>query len=793
MEETNVNDAAANPLDQIDFGKIFRVLKKSIIWVIFIMLFTNTLTFLYIRYTKPIYQSSSIIKIEIESEASALGLANPSLTVGGGVGLSGEIELLKSKLFFGRVTDVINYDVSYHYYGRYLTDERYRNSPFVVKYREIPDSFYDKAIDIQIIDNDTYEIAVGNGDRKKLQRNKFYEFVDLNGFKFSIDKTKYFQEKSSIGKYYFVLNSRDKVIDYLKSNVTVAPENFKANTVRISLEDFNVQKANDFVNAIDTLYLSYIKETKNKTVAQKIDFLDKQIDITNDKLEGYESYFERFTIKNRTINLQNDISQAINLLDVLDSQRVDKRFKLDNIRQIEKQLSNSNLDVINPLVAQGLPSLIENKIQEYAALTSERKQKLESYNESTLVITQLDYKIKDVRDGAKSLISEYKEILQDQLRIVDKQKRAINNDFNELPGRSTEYNKNQRVYSLQETFLLSLRQRKIELQIAIAGTVNKSVILASASTPVTPIHPKKFFVYAGGLIAGIFLSLLFVGIRYFMQNTITSLKELEGLTKVPVLGAVPVYKKQKISVSKMVIDENPKSAISESFRSIRTNMDFLNADNNNKLITITSTVSGEGKTFVGVNLAAIIAISGKRVCVVDLDMRKPKVNLAFEDEFIDEKGVSTVLIGRYEIEECIRPTRLESLSYIAAGPTPPNPSELLLSKRFDEMVANLQESFDIIVFDTPPVGLVTDGVLVMKRSDLQIYVTRADYSKREYVKTLNNLVALNKFSNLTVVLNSLASAGSSSYGYSYGYGYGYYEEDAEESPKDKLKSIFKIF
>ncbi|MGB3465788.1 MAG: polysaccharide biosynthesis tyrosine autokinase, partial [Cyclobacteriaceae bacterium] len=500
--------------------------------------------------------------------------------------------------------------------------------------------------------------------------------------------------------------------------------------------------------------------------------------------------FEEFTIKNRTISLENDMGQAIEYLEALDSQRVSYEVEIDNIETLEKQLLSNNLDIITPFKAISLPDPIKDLVTEYTTLVAERKVLLESYNEVTLVIAQLDYKIKDIREQAKELISEYKGILNKSLLIVDEQKRRINNNFNQLPSRGTEYNKNQRVYGIQEELYLSLRQSKTELEIARAGTVNKSVILSNASFPTKPVHPKHLIIYGIGIVAGIVFSLFFVIVRYLLHDTLSTVKEVEQLINVPILGSIPVYKKGKEEISRMIVDKNPKSSISESFRSIRTNMDFLNSDNSNRLITITSTVGGEGKTFVGVNLAAIIALSGQKVCVVDLDMRKPKVNFAFEDDFNDEKGISTVLIGRYNVTECLKNTRIENLQYLSAGPTPPNPSELLMSNKFDEMVTELKTIYDVIIFDTPPVGLVTDGVLVMKKSDLQIYVIRSDYSKRNYLRTLNDLVGLNKLNNLTVILNSLNNkAGVGGYGYGYGGGYGYYEDETSEN---KFKSKFKF-
>lgn len=781
----NENDALGN----IDLGKIWRILKKSFIWIILIMLLTNALAFMYLRYNKPVYESSSLLKLEIDSDASVLGFSNPELN-NNISGLSGEIELLKSKLFLRRVASTIKYDISYYFYGRYLTDERYKNSPFAVELSNQDSNLKDKVIDLEVIDDQNFQIEIKNRDGKKVSLHTFGQPFSIFNESITIRKTDHFTSNNSKGKYYFIVNSEDRVVNYLQKNVSVAPENFNAKTVKISLRDFNRQKAHDFINAIDTLYLSYTKETKNLAISQKIKFLDQQIEQTNNTLEEFESYFEDFTIENRTISLEKDMGQSIKYLKALDSQKIDYQLKLRNIINIEEQLDNDNLEIITPFVAITMPGPIKELVTQYSSLMTERKLKLNSYNETTLVINQLDDRIRDIRSQSKSLISEYKNILNESLETVDKQKNRLTAIFTSLPSRGTEFKKNKRVYSLQEEIFLSLQQSKTELEIARAGTVNKSIILENASLPTNPVHPKHLMIYAVGFISGIVFSLIFVAVRYLLHNTISTIKEVEQLVNVPILGTIPLYKKGKDQVSKMVVDQNPKSAISESFRSIRTNMDFLNADNANRLITITSTVSGEGKTFVGVNLASIIALSGKKVCIVDLDMRKPKVNFAFEDEFFDDKGVSTILINRHHYSECIRDTRLENLQYISAGPTPPNPSELLLSDKFNELISTLKEVYDVIIFDTPPVGLVTDGVLVMKKSDLQIYVIRSDYSRRNYIKTLRDLVGLNKFNNLTVVLNSLNSNKNNGYGYGYGQGYGYYEDDQSTG---RLKSAFKIF
>ncbi len=786
-------DSGNDLFSSLDLGKVKLILKKSIIWVALILILTNSLAYLYLRYTKPIYESESIIKLEVESEAAILGISNPALGTNIS-GLSGEIELLKSKLFFTRVSNVINYNVAYYYYGRYLTDERYNNSPFEVSFKVLDPSVYDKPIDLEIIDSESYILTYQYAGRENKAQYKFGDAISSGPFNLLIDKTEYYDKDSGPGRYYFVLNSQQSVINYLKSNVSVTPENFNAKTIKISLRDHNKYKARDFIMAIDTLYLFYTKEATNQALNQKIEFLEKLIDQTNDRLEGFEDYFENFTIENRTTSLQNDLNKTISLLESLDSQRFHLKTNLSNIQLIENQLNSEGIPLFNPFVAREMPTVIYSAIEEYSKIIGERELKLSSYNENTLVIQRLDQKLEEIERNLVELVDEYRQVTRENISELDARKARLEGSFVELPSMGTEYNKNKRVYALQEDFLLSLRQSKMELEITEAGTVNKSVILASASLPISPIHPKNLLIHSVGFIMGLMLSLLLVVGKFLLNNRITSLKELDSIVSVPVLGGIPAYQKGKLPHAKLIIDENPKSSVSESLRAIRTNMEFLNGSGQNHVIAVTSTVSGEGKTFVGVNLAGIMAFSKQKVCVVDLDMRKPKIGLAFgqngSEKEKEEIGVSTILINKYDYKEGIRKTNLPTLDYIPAGPIPPNPSELLLSKGFENLVNNLKKDYDIVVLDTPPVGLVTDGILAMKSADLQIYVLRSDYSKREYVNTLNDLKKLNKFKNLTVIFNSLGDGMGYGYGYGKGYSDGYYED---LKPQNKFHSLIKFF
>ncbi|SMD35277.1 capsular exopolysaccharide family [Reichenbachiella faecimaris] len=757
------NDGA---FENFDFEKFRQVFASGWPWVLGILITTMSLSFLYMRYTKPIYSAESILKLDIKNDANLLGLQNPlEQDI---KGIAGEIEILRSRLFFSKVVDAIGMGISYYHPGRsHLVDERYGNSPFEVQYDLTNSALLDKRFDIEILNETDFYISSEYLGGRIGEKQQFGNPIVTKDFSFTLEKTNFFDDQKNLIDFYFVLNSKESLINYLESHVTVEPINFNANTIKISLSDFNQTKARNLLQAIDTIYLAFTKNAKNQAVEQKIRFLETQMAKTSKELVEYEDYFEKFTIKNRTTDLSSDLTKTIALLNELDSQRYNLREHLAEVDLVGENFRNGQQVSIFKM-----PTRITELVNSYNDLVNDRALKLNSYNENTQVIKRLDQQIEIAKNSANSRLLAYKNNLAQDLADLNKKRTILENNFVELPSMGTSYNKNRRLYTLQEEFYFSLIQSKIELEIARAGTVTNFVILSPASVANTPIHPKSLLIYGLGLVVGLMISILFVAIQFLLHDKITSQKELEKIMHAPILGLIPNYKQEKLANSKLIVTNNPKSSISESLRSIRTNMEFMATNGKNQLVSVTSTVSGEGKTFIAVNLGAVFAYAGQKVVIVDLDMRKPKVHIAFESEKV-QKGMSTILIGKEKVEDCIQESELENLHFISAGPMPPNPSELLLSPRFDEFLEKLKKKYDVIFLDSPPVGLVTDGILVMKKADLPIYVVRADYSKRSYLKSVHSLISNNKFEHLSVILNGVKS-GKGSYG--YGYGYGYYED-----------------
>ena len=383
-----------------------------------------------------------------------------------------------------------------------------------------------------------------------------------------------------------------------------------------------------------------------------------------------------------------------------------------------------------------IPEQLKINIDELNQLIIDNQLLLSSYKENTQAYRIKKQRINYLKGEITNMMEVFRKNYNDELNSLYTRKLELLKNFESLPSKGTEFNKYKRAFDLEEQVYLSLQQKKTEFEIAEAGTKPDFVILSSASLPHEPIYPNTLLVYAIGAVAGFVLSLLFIGVKYLLHNKITSQVELEKISLAPILGAIPYYKDADLHLSNLVIDKNPKSGITEAFRSIRTNMEFMRPNQKNRVISVSSTISSEGKTFISINLGAIIAMSNLRVIIVDIDLRNPNIHHAFDEENTT-RGVSTILINKNAIADCIRKTELDNLDFLAAGPKPPNPAELILSTEFDDMVERLKEQYDVVILDTPPVGLVTDGILVMKKVDLPIFVVRADYSKKSFIYNIN--------------------------------------------------------
>lgn len=757
---------------EIDVDKLRIIIRNNWMWILLMLIVTNATAYIFIRYTKNIYESESELKLEVKDEASELGIKDMMVEDQNRNLVSGEIEIIQSNLFLNRVLDYSAFDVSFFSVGRVLNEEIFHNAPAIVTYYSKGHDLYN--IPITFEETSAQQFTLQQGDGKEVQC-RYGQKVSIGNLELVMQRNPAFKKGDEIG-YFFVINSRSALLDYLNRNLTAEPLNFNANTIRIAFKDNNPYKAQAVLNKIDSLYLQYSNEQKNLANKQKIDWLINELGLIEKKMEAHEDYFENFTLENKTSNLDDDLKQTIATINTLDSQRYHYARRLNDLDLLVNGLNGGEF-LLSITLRQQLPEIITQQLDALQQLQLEQDKLKLSYQEITFAYRQKQKEAEVLKTKTLGQLNDLRKEWRKTLQDLNGRKSLLEKEFATLPDKTTEYSKNQRFYKLYEEFYLTLMQSKSQFEIAMAGSIPDFKILSPATLSLKPIAPNKLMIAGVGFVAGIVFIFFFVGISYLVNNKITGLHELERNSSAPLLGAVPVSKHKNTGLH---VSDYPKSMVSEAIRTLRTNLDFFNISARKKVIAVSSTVSGEGKSFIAMNLGGVMALSNKKVILIDLDMRKAKTHLPVNGND-PSKGVSTVLIRKNSWQECVVGTSLANLDYLPSGPHPPNPSELLMHGEFAELISELKNHYDCIILDTPPVGLVTDGIVAMKSADISVYVFRANYSKKNFLFNLQRIININKFTNITTLLNAVPSSGKT-------YGYGYYEENGSPG---KLSSIFK--
>ncbi|HIA12260.1 MAG TPA: polysaccharide biosynthesis tyrosine autokinase, partial [Flavobacteriales bacterium] len=464
---------------------------------------------------------------------------------------------------------------------------------------------------------------------------------------------------------------------------------------------------------------------------------------------------------------------------------------------IENMIANKeDIDVYNLLPAltgSSFQDEISRLVNSLHELLAKKEEILYTATPESEAIKKVDYQINVQKKLLVATIRSLSKKLDLKKQTLESKIKEVEDKFYNLPTQELEYARLLRLFTINEKFYTNLLEKKAEYSISKAGFVSKNMILESATVPTSPISPDSSKVIALVLIIASFLSAAMLVISYLLHNEITSVNELTSGGRKSLLGIIPSYTKD-IPVSQLLVDKHPKSLIAEAFRSIRTNLHTSNSDPGPKVIAITSTVSGEGKTFVAINLSGIIAFSDKKVVILDLDLRKPKIHLGFN--YDNEHGISTILSGKDKLEDCINTSTIPNMDVITAGPIPPNPSEMILSQQMQDLIEKLKLKYDMIVIDNPPVGIVTDGISIIQQADYPIYVFRANSSKKNYISNVDRLITESKVKNLAVVFNGVDTDSvfgndyNYGYGYAYNYGYGYYDEESDSKKRSFWQRLF---
>ncbi len=793
--------------DSFDMTKLSHVLKKNILYVILFGIITIIGTILYLRYTRPVYQVYSVIQINEEQNNNFMQIEN----IYGNTSITNLIELIRSREFLKRSLHKLNLYTGYYIEGKFLTSELYNKSPFFIETKGFPQAYENQ--DIYIEYGETSEFVV----LKKEDNSIILDSITPNTWTsffggeiyINITNPEQFethQSKESKNRLYFKIFNDNGAFQEHISGLQVSVLSQQANTIQINYIGNNPQKSSDIVNTISEDFLNYNIEKKQERAEKVLAFIEEQLAIVYERLDESEKQLQEFKKENNLTGNIFDSKQAVTSNFLENADKVSSyQEQLTSLQKINQQIETGDdintVQLISILSGSNSQSMILNFLNGIRQLQEERKKLLLEVTVDNHKVKIIDEQIAEQRELLKEFITITNQRIQSELEATKelKQEKVVESDYNEI-----ELTKLKRIHSVHQNFYNELVSKRAEYMISKAGHVTNNLILQKSNTPQTPISPIKSEVIFIAAVLFLLASLILTLVRYMLYNNIMSISDISKYTKVPVGGVVPVSNKSN-KINRFIVENKANSVITEAFRTLRSNLEFMQQDNNSKkIIAVTSTISGEGKTFIAINLGGVFSLSGKRVILLDLDLRKPKIHLTFKSS--NKHGLSTILIGKDNYKDCLIKSEFENFDVITSGPPPPNPAELANSQKFDDLLAELKNDYDVIIIDTPPIGIVSDAIFSFKRADLPIYVTRANYSKRNFVNNINYLYEEKKIKNISVVLNAVEITSSKygygykgygysnygyGYGYGYGFGYGYYSYEEQEKTKKSWISIFK--
>ena len=557
------------------------------------------------------------------------------------------------------------------------------------------------------------------------------------------------------------------------SSLSIAPTSKTTSVAVISLKNSSLQCGQDFINQLLEMYNRNTNNDKNEIAQKTAEFIDERISIISKELGSTEADLETFKRDAGITDLTSEAQIALAGNAEYEKKSVENRTQISLVNDLRKYLKGNEYEVLPSNVGLQDAALI-GAIERYNEMLVERKRLLRTSTENNPAIVNLDTSIRAMKANVQATLEGTLQGLMITKSNLDREASRYSRRISNAPGQERAYVSIARQQEIKAGLYLMLLQKREENAIALAATANNAKIIDEAIADDTPVSPKRSMIYLIALVLGVGIP---VGIIYLIELTkfkIEGRADVEKLTSVPIIGDIPLTDEKNDKNGSIAVFENKNNLMSETFRNIRTNLQFM-LDNDQKVILVTSTVSGEGKSFVSANLAISLSLLGKKVVIVGLDIRKPGLNKVFHLSN-KEKGITQYLSNpETDLMELVQPSDInKNLFILPGGAVPPNPTELLARNGLDKAIEILKQNFDYVIMDTAPIGMVTDTLLVGRVADLSVYVCRADYTHKAEYTLINELAIEKKLSKLCTVINGV-DLKKRKYGYYYGYGkYGKY-------------------
>jgi len=745
--------------------------------------------------------------IALKEETNPLFTNNTSLIFNWG-GTSDQVQnivsTLQSRTHNEYVVDELNFCLTYLKQGKYHLEDVYEKTGYTFVYDKNNKQLLNQLIKITVLDNNTYQIEIN----LESNQTQLYDYINLLNTNY-VFKNNTFKKTFKLGQkvelpflngqlirtnkdidekeFFIKFENFDAVVQQYKSSMKPEIDAKSSSIINLSMIGTNANKLETFLNHTVDVLIKKQLERKNKFANNTIAFIDSTLNAVDKQLKDNENELKDFNNKTNIIKLENS-NLITSQLSSFEAEKDAHERKVAYYNMLSSYINSKSSNFSNlpaPSVAGIEDPNVTLNVSKLIELSNNKLDRSKLVKNPKLT-REMDLEMENLKVIIKENILAAKTNIQYDLNKTASKINQLEGSISKLPSDQQEYLKITRKYNLNNQLFTEFLAKRNEAEIVKASNVSDIQFIDSAKlSDSSAIGTNNQLNYILALFLGLLIPIVIIFFIHLFDKKILTLEDITSRTKAPLIGVIG-----KNSNNPLAVAEKPQSALSESFRGARSSLQFLFPKmvlNEGRTIMLTSSISGEGKTFCSINLASIYALSNKKTILVGLDLRKPKI---FEDfDLKNDIGVVHYLSNQKSLSEITQKTHIANLDLILSGPIPPNPSELLMSERSIELIKELKKIYDYIIFDTPPIGLVSDAIHLSNEVDQTIYVFRQNYSKKDMVKLLNMKLIKEELKNVSIIFNDFEIKNKYGYGYNdnYGYGYGSYSHGYYEDEKKKSK------
>ncbi|WP_372650250.1 GumC family protein [Draconibacterium sp.] len=763
--------------DEIDIKRLLFLLLRRWYWLALGLFLGATGAWLFVKYTPDKYQVNTSLLVTDESK----GFDLENLFMEGMMGSSGktslqnEVEFLRSYTLNRQAVDNLNWQTSWQKKNLIIWSGIYLNEPFIL--HKSGEALNPAGISIYITPlSETEYVIEADGE------------IDLDGQtqKIAFEETATYAQPFRNEYFNFTLTPKENSGELVgecyrfsfidKSKLTTAylkrvntDYGKESEVIKLSVESTEPLRDIHYMNELVRVYLELKLDLQTQTQKRSLEFIDSQLSGISSDLSAAENTFTEFRSKNQIIDLSSQGSLIMEQLKEIEQEKSQMQMQLDYFKNLQRYLDNiqSADQLVAPSVVGITDATLNALVLKLSELYSRRKVLAFSARENNPSLILLNQEIDQVNHHVREMLVNLIDNTQLSVNTLNLRYNRINQQLNNMPEQEQQLINIQRQYELTNEIYTYLLQRRAELEISLAAAVVDIQIIDPAQFErLVPLNKSPLLILFIGAFLGLLLPGVLILVIDFFDNSIHLQEEIEKLTPINILGNV-LHSTEK---SELVVVQHPQAPITESYRTIRTNLQFKLTPNTQKVIGLHSVQPSEGKSFNATNLASIMAMNNKKTVIIGADMRKPRLHQIFN--LSNTKGLSNYLVGQYTAKEVIQQTEIENLSVIASGPIPPNPAELIERPAFLQLLEELKKQFDFIIIDNAPVSRVTDGLITSRHSDLNLFILRYGVSKKNQLKYINDIATHGTMNNPALIINDI-KLNRLNYGYSYSYQYAY--------------------